>query len=50
MNCVVERANRHLLEEHATEIVERFVKPFPDTPDPSPFRRPGDAPQLDLNL
>ena len=32
LNCVVERANHHLLAQHAQQIVDNFVTPFPDNP------------------
>ncbi len=32
LNCVVEAANHARLGDHARQIVERFVEPFPDNP------------------
>ena len=32
LNCLVERANVAGLEEHARDVVRRFVTPFPDNP------------------
>jgi|GEM_PF-757881 len=32
INCVVERENHDHLAAHAADLIERFVKPFPDNP------------------